>query len=234
MIKKAFTLIELLIVVAIIAILAAIAVPNFLEAQTRSKVSRVKADMRTIGVGCESYRVDNTHMFPVYRYVDREIDYSTFGDVCQYWWLYILWDTGDTGIHNEPNPGGMGGWITSPVQYLASIPRDPFSSVMLRSFAMERFGAGILEASVLYYGPENSGIFGWPLDLNTGNAVAIDAQYPDAGYGLFSCGPDLILDVVPEANQMITCPVYDPTNGTTSAGDIVYLGRGIGFPSSLR
>ena len=56
---RGFTLIELLIVVAIIAILAAIAVPNFLEAQTRAKISRVKADMRSLATGLESYRVDN-------------------------------------------------------------------------------------------------------------------------------------------------------------------------------
>lgn len=57
--KKAFTLIELLIVVAIIAILAAIAVPNFLEAQTRSKVSRVKSDQRTMALPLETYFIDN-------------------------------------------------------------------------------------------------------------------------------------------------------------------------------
>jgi prepilin-type N-terminal cleavage/methylation domain-containing protein len=54
----AFTLIELLIVVAIIAILAAIAVPNFLEAQTRAKVTRAKADMRTVATGADAYSVD--------------------------------------------------------------------------------------------------------------------------------------------------------------------------------
>ena len=56
---RAFTLIELLIVVAIIAILAAIAVPNFLEAQTRSKVSRSKADIRTQAIAMEAYFVDH-------------------------------------------------------------------------------------------------------------------------------------------------------------------------------
>ncbi|MFB3895860.1 MAG: prepilin-type N-terminal cleavage/methylation domain-containing protein [bacterium] len=57
---KGFTLIELLIVVAIIAILAAIAIPNFLAAQTRSKVSRVRSELRMVGGSLESYYVDNT------------------------------------------------------------------------------------------------------------------------------------------------------------------------------
>ena len=61
---RAFTLIELLIVVAIIAILAAIAVPNFIEAQTRSKVSRTKADMRACATAVESYAIDGNRYPP--------------------------------------------------------------------------------------------------------------------------------------------------------------------------
>jgi prepilin-type N-terminal cleavage/methylation domain-containing protein len=57
--KRAFTLIELLIVVSIIAILASIAVPNFLEAQVRAKVSRVKAEHAVIALALETYHVDN-------------------------------------------------------------------------------------------------------------------------------------------------------------------------------
>ena len=57
-----FTLIELLIVVAIISILSSIAVPNFLEAQTRAKVSRAKADMASMATALEIYAIDrNTY-----------------------------------------------------------------------------------------------------------------------------------------------------------------------------
>jgi len=55
---EGFTLIELLIVVVIIAILASIAIPNFLAAQTRARVSRAEADLRTIATALELYNVD--------------------------------------------------------------------------------------------------------------------------------------------------------------------------------
>jgi len=98
----AFTLIELLIVVAIIAILAAIAVPNFLEAQTRSKVSRCLADQRSVAVGFESYHVDNQDYPPL----GVPNGFQTWAG----WWLDACY------------------YLTTPIAYLSSTEAmlDPF------------------------------------------------------------------------------------------------------------
>jgi len=62
--KRAFTLIELLIVVAIIGILAAIAVPNFLNAQLRAKIAKAESEMKTIADALSMYFLDNNNYPP--------------------------------------------------------------------------------------------------------------------------------------------------------------------------
>ena len=54
----AFTLIELLIVVAIIGILAAIAVPNFLNARLRAVIAKVYSEEKTVNTAYLMYRLD--------------------------------------------------------------------------------------------------------------------------------------------------------------------------------
>jgi prepilin-type N-terminal cleavage/methylation domain-containing protein len=55
----ALTLIELLIAVSILSLLAAMAIPNFLEAQTRTQVVRVKGDLRRLDEALMAYFVDH-------------------------------------------------------------------------------------------------------------------------------------------------------------------------------
>jgi type II secretion system protein G len=96
--KYAFTLIELLIVVAIIGILAAIAVPNFMNAQIRAKISRAVSDMKTIASALEMYKVD--------------------------WNVVPPWNKTRTGTGRPLEVRFYR--LTTPVAYLSSIPSDPF------------------------------------------------------------------------------------------------------------
>lgn len=53
-----FTLVEIMIVVAIIALLASIAVPNFMRARTRSQASLVKDDLRVLDAAKDQWAIE--------------------------------------------------------------------------------------------------------------------------------------------------------------------------------
>ena len=57
--RGGFTLVEIMIVVAIIALLAAIAVPNFLRARKRSQATRILEDLRMIDSATDQYAIEN-------------------------------------------------------------------------------------------------------------------------------------------------------------------------------
>jgi len=211
-----FTLIELLIVVAIIAILAAIAVPNFLEAQLRAKVSRVKADIRSIAVALEAYAVDHNE-YPILR-------------------AYLQRNPASTSIDR----GGIGAAtdLTTPVAYLTTVfIKDPFIPEMGYDEAGDvpqlAETQGTVSRTINY------------LNITWHRTVFQRWGPAEVAWLLLSLGPDKKRGPIPGVaspmfgtyagaatrtpaqNQYFVFALYDPTNGTVSPGDIfMYQGRG--------
>ena len=206
--NKAFTLIELLIVVAIIAILAAIAVPNFLEAQVRSKVSSVKSNMRSTATALESYFVDNNHYPPEGYFHNGTFTIAAVADA-KYSLVRlstpVCYITSADACTRDPfmeNARGYNPAATPPYYEV-----NNFFYVSYETFEQTRtvpasFPAWFLQS----HGPGK-----------TDNTTSWLAAFVVAGSATVANFPDYI--------------VYDPTNGTVSNGDICRLGGAI--PASV-
>lgn len=214
---RAFTLIELLIVVAIIAILAAIAVPNFLEAQTRAKVARVQSDMRSVSVALESYAVDTNKIMTMIAPNPR-VSTINGGSV------FGISGSGTGYVSSRLIR------LTTPIAYLSSVPRDGFIN--------QNVGVALAPPQGLTPAPEYDGYDyvsgttfvtgGNPFGDTTNRAAGISSG---AGWHLVSAGPDRI-NCFGGGNVGSTGSVcgwdYDATNGSISTGDIVRIGGGPG------
>lgn len=219
--KKGFTLIELLIVVAIIAILAAIAVPNFLEAQTRSKVSRVKSDMRSMATALEAYYVDN-NAYP---------NCNNRGTA--------MADGSDT-YTNGPWPGYLER-LSTPVAYISSVSfKDPFNykgrysaatASAMKTATLTALTPSDVAAklNILIYQAWNQDqrptvppdSFTNPGLSLTPRAWLLHSTGPDGAY--YNLGGVLANDGVDKVSDCIDM-IYDPTNGTVSRGSIFRAG----------
>jgi prepilin-type N-terminal cleavage/methylation domain-containing protein len=63
--QTGFTLIEVLVVIAVIAILTAIVIPMYLNARAKASNASVKEGVHTIAIGIETYAADNHDTYPV-------------------------------------------------------------------------------------------------------------------------------------------------------------------------
>jgi type II secretion system protein G len=190
--RSGFTLIELLIVVAIIAILAAIAVPNFLEAQTRAKVSRAKADMRSLTTALESYAVDSNGKYP--------FDQDPTG------WPYVVTDVISTPIAYMTNGSGLEDLFRTGAGSSASSSKG-------RRYRFINYPSNLTPVWPAAYIPKTGARSSTP-------GSDASANLGIAAYGLWklsSAGPDKTANSGFFAGDL----PYDPTNGTVSGGDII-------------
>lgn len=204
-----FTLIELLIVVAIIAILAAIAVPNFLEAQTRSKVSRAQADMRSLATALEAYRVDN-NQYPA-GVVDNVLA-PGFSPANVHKTVFAL--------------------VSTPISYITTFPRDPFGDYR-SNLASDPLGfrKHFDYRRTRFDATSTLGGGNTLFESATGYSIGVGQTFDS--WLLYSPGPDReqnlntktvaqnTISVGGFGDPFRTWPFYDPTNGTVSWGDVV-------------
>lgn len=211
---RAFTLIELLIVVAIIAILAAIAVPNFLEAQVRAKVSRSRNDVRSIATTLEMYAVDNNR-YPLVG--------GSYGD----WDIINGAATHTLGIENCSY--SLPVCLTTPVAYASALPMGSFNQKPDASCRYDQMTPGAFPAGYWYGTLDFFIAHGWQNQWRVGGTAAPQGAYATfrgpANWVLLNKGPDGVW--AKDSTEEVDYPQlyqYDATNGTMSVGNVFRCG----------
>ena len=112
--KRGFTLVEILIVVVILGILAAIVIPQFTQASTEAKTNSLMSDLQTLRSQIELYKVQHNDNPPDFASFENQMIYCT--DV-----------GGNIQGAGSKQRDEANGFIYGP--YLERIPANPFNDL---------------------------------------------------------------------------------------------------------
>ena len=216
--ESALTFVEILITLLVIAVLAAIAVPNFLEFRGRSSVSRVKSEHRSLATAIEAYFVDNNE-YPA----------------------MINGAEGINGIFRDEEKGAFQictfrlrnatelSTLSTPIQYISSYFSDPHAETEGSYYGYRQFRTIWILTS---FGPDEDENDTTPGDINN-TVCEVDFGAPGTASEIVQSNdnnfePAFDLSVAQPSEDFITAVgvlsgnaiSYDPSNGTTSEGDI--------------
>lgn len=200
---RAFTLVELLVTIAIISILAVIAVSNFMEATIRSRVSRAMNDLRVASQVLELYRVDHGDYPP-----HRGLGIGEFGEKED---VHVL------DGHGEPRSFGfrtLSLRLSTPIAYISSAAiEDPFKRGAIDTSGRSYASGDPTDMALIHHNIHQFAI------LQRSPGFFVDDFTEDYGYWrIVSLGP------AGEYGGFGTSDLgwlYDPTNGVRSRGMIV-------------
>lgn len=213
--NQGLTLLELVLVVAILTVLAVMVTPSVNDAITRTRVGRTTADLRTISLAVELYTVDNgTLPMPA---VERVTD-AARGTVVE--WM----------------PYARG--LTTPIAYLTSNPPDPFADPARphAPIQFERAGRVAVEGiECILCIPVPADSVGTTSLAGTAWPVWVCNEFATPRpWVAYSLGPDGVRGMsfgewVRDSRYHLD-DRYDPTNGVKSPGNILRFSGGEVFP----
>lgn len=247
--RRAFTWVEVTVIIVVVAILAIITVPSFQRSQVRARIAAARADLRAVSVAVESYAVDNGH-YPssamqrgpdtidvptsqgMATLAGATVDREALGD------KPASWNKGRTfrlGRVIDPERGAVPSTLTTPVAYMTYYPTDAMADTPGMTFRYHGGRVGYLVGS-----------FGIDRDEATAGDLPWEAPFeihPTAtewqGQGVVvppAAGTiEAILDArVPQPSPELLSGAsaksgkgaytYDPTNGLISEGDLWQVG----------
>jgi len=212
---KGFSLLELLIVIAIISIITAIVVPNLMSANIRARVSGVKADMGSIAIALEDYKIDYGE-YPRDSRFSRSTSYAS--DIIAQ--PNQAFD-GKNGSDDDNDAIGLGYLVYPKADfeptYLKRIAGDPFNNNGEEDW---NGTSGAHNHHYLYFTGKWNSVSGTSVDCTSSTD---SPQY----WALVSWGPDRDNDIEKYTDARTALDndtQYESESGKTSQGDIDIIG----------